>query len=169
MADSFADRASALREAFDHSFTLARAGAAEAAEALLAIRVRREPFALRVAELDGIAAARAIVPVKSARAGLLGIAGIRGELVPVFDLAALLGYPGEGERPGWIALAGREERFGLAFAELEGHLTVPRAELAAPATPGGHRGPVLHLAGAPRATLSIVSIAAALHLATKEP
>ena len=116
-------RAEALREAFDRSFAQPPALEAVRTENLLAIRVVGNPYALRVAEIAGLFADKAVVPVPSAVPELLGVSGLRGAIVPVYDLAALLGYPARAEAR-WMVLARSREALALAFGMFEGQLVV---------------------------------------------
>jgi len=118
-----------LRREFDGAFARAVRETADDSEDLLAVRVGGSPYALRVAELGGVSAGRRITPVPSSHAGLLGLVGIRGSLVPVFDLARLLDEQQAGEVPRWIAWSQGDSPVGLAFATVEGHLRVPASAL----------------------------------------
>lgn len=109
-----------LRDAFDSSFARMPEERAGASEKLLAIRIGGEPHALRLSEIAGVFVDRTITPVPSRSPALLGIAGVRGSVVPVFDLGALVGYA-PAARARWIVIAARE-RVGFAFDAFDGHL-----------------------------------------------
>ena len=118
-----------LRRSFDQAFASPPRRAQDEVEPLLAIRVAGSPCALKVREIAGLATGRRIVPLPSRISELLGLAGIRGRLVPVYSLAALLGY-GQGTAPErWLLQCGTDERFGLAFEEFEGYLRAPRSDV----------------------------------------
>jgi chemotaxis signal transduction protein len=57
----------------------------------------------------------------------LGVAGIRGDIVPVFSLSTFLGYGQDHEDPTWTVLCGGEHPVGLGFAELDGYLRLPKS------------------------------------------
>lgn len=119
--------ATALRRAFDQSFAAPPPRAAEEVEDLLRIRVAGNPYAIRLREISGLVAGRRVVPVPAAARDLLGLAGLRGGVVPVFGLASILGYgqvPGESR---WLILCGGEDPVTLAFSELDGYLRVPKS------------------------------------------
>jgi chemotaxis signal transduction protein len=123
-------KAAELRKIFDQ----ARAapffsGAEEKTEELLAIRVSRDAYAIRVSEIAGLITDRRIVAFPSPVPELLGVAGIRGALVPVYSLAMLLGYNAETERTRWLALCEIEEPVALGFSDFEAYLRVPLAQL----------------------------------------
>jgi purine-binding chemotaxis protein CheW len=122
-------RAAALRREFDAAFALPARAEGDPLVALLAARVAGEPIALRVLDLAGLVQARPIVPVPSRRPELLGVSGLRGEIVPIYGLGRLLGRPDDGA-PAWVALVGGGERIGLALSALEGHLLVAPQALA---------------------------------------
>jgi chemotaxis signal transduction protein len=124
----------ALRSAFDQTFAAPARGRVEDLVSLLTIDIGNHPFALRTAELSGLVADRRVVPVPSRRPELLGLIGLRGTLVPVFDLARLLGVPRHDPEPRWLALADRENPVAFAFDRLEGYIDVPPACLYAGVT-----------------------------------
>lgn len=93
---------------------------------LLMVRVATATFALDVAELAGVVPAPKIVPIPAQAHGLLGLAGIKARLVPVYSLACLVGAKDVGAAR-WIALCGHDDRIGLAFTELERVHIVPRS------------------------------------------
>ncbi|MBI2944201.1 MAG: chemotaxis protein CheW [Candidatus Wallbacteria bacterium] len=74
-------------------------------------------------ESSGAAAElRSVVRVPSSRRELLGVCGLRGALVPVFDLAALLGLETDTSSASWCVLAGANHLVGFAFERLEGYV-----------------------------------------------
>lgn len=119
-----------LRSAFDLTYaTPLPSLEAEHAESLLAIRLAAEPYAIRVSEIAGLARNRKVVALPSAIPELLGLAGIRGEIVPIYSLAAFLGYKQEASLASWLALYGTQEPIGMAFSDFEGYVKVPSAEV----------------------------------------
>lgn len=123
----FSTRAAVLRQQFDATFAALPSPASEAMEDFLAVRVAGDPFALRVADLARLGNAPAIVHVPSRRSSVVGIAAIRGVLVSVHSLAALLGHArrDEGDALAWIALARAADTIALAFEKLERFVRVP--------------------------------------------
>ena len=150
----FSDMAAELRRAFDQSFAEPAQTARPDAVTFLAVALGGKRHAIRIADIDGLHADAAVTPCPSPMSELRGIAGFRGAIVPVYDLAALLGYPvSEG---GWVALAaGRTLAF--AFDAFEGHFQVspedvgPQSETAgqffvrAAAAWGEHAYPVIDI------------------------
>jgi chemotaxis signal transduction protein len=122
MSGSLDDRAAEMRREFDRSFADAPRAATEAPNDLVAIRIGGDPYALRVAEIAGLHVDRSIASVPSQIPELLGIAGFRGSLVPVFDLGALLGYPAA-TASRWLAIAAGTS-IGFAFEAFDGHVRV---------------------------------------------
>lgn len=120
-----------LRRDFDHAFASPPAVAGEESERLLSIRVAGDPFALRLRDISELVAQYRAVAIPSRTAALLGIAGLKGRLVPVFSLAVLLGYPGSSESGRWLAVCGGTHPLGLAFSEFEKYLLVPRSAISA--------------------------------------
>jgi purine-binding chemotaxis protein CheW len=119
--DSSEGRAAALREAFDLSFSRAPAARDAAPENLLAIRIGTDRYALRLASIAGLFAGKSISWVPSPVPELLGIAGFRGTVQPVYDLAMLLGHP-QAASPRWIVMAA-PQAVGLAFEGFDGFVS----------------------------------------------
>jgi purine-binding chemotaxis protein CheW len=153
------NRISELRDAFDQTYTIPAASqAAEQMENLLSIRVAGDPYAIKVSEISGLVNNRKTIAFPSRVPELLGVAGIRGGLVPVYSLPALLGYSHDAGQPRWLALCGSEEPVGLAFGDFEGYLRVPQAQLHATEQKDdtrAHPKRVLRMADMVRAVVSI--------------
>lgn len=123
-------QAAALRHAFDRARAIPISSeAVEQIENLLAIRLSGDAFAIRLSEISGLATDQKIVAFPSPIPELLGIAGIRGRLVPVYSLAALLGYSANADHGRWLALCGAEEPVGFAINDFEGYLRVPVGDI----------------------------------------
>jgi chemotaxis signal transduction protein len=132
-------RVGELRDAFDRSFAERPATTRIATEDLIAIRVGGDPYAVRTAELSSVSTNRKIVTIPSRRSDLLGVAGIRGALVPVYGMASVLGYPETPSSHEWLALCGHPDLVALAFERLEGFLRVQQTDLHAPERADGSR------------------------------
>jgi chemotaxis signal transduction protein len=157
----FEERLLRFRHAFDDAFAAAPLTTSDTFEDLLAVRVGGDPYALRVREITGLVASRKIVPLPSGRAELLGIAGIRGALVAVYSLAALLGYAGDSKPTAWLALAGTSEPIGLGFEEFEGFVRVRSGDVYAAPSAGGTPG-ALHVVRVENQSRRIVDIPKAI-------
>src|SRR5260370_41047957 len=93
-----------LRSVFDQARAAPfSSGAEEHTEDLLAIRVSRDAYAIRVSEIAGLATDRNIVAFPTPIPELLGVASIRGALVPVYSLAMLPRYKPETDRTRLLA------------------------------------------------------------------
>jgi chemotaxis signal transduction protein len=86
------------------------------------------------------------------------VASIRGTLVPVYSLAALLGYAAEPEGTRWLALCGKEEPVALAFGEFDGFLSVAPTQLYTAGKKDATRGHVEHMVRAANTVRAVVSI-----------
>jgi purine-binding chemotaxis protein CheW len=117
-----ADRAAELRSAFDRGFTAPLRVDTAAKQGLLAIRVGAEPYVVRLSEISGLFAEKTITRVPGGAAALLGIAGFRGAIVPVYGLRTLLGHAGT-QTPRWLVIAASAQ-VALAFEAFEGQLRV---------------------------------------------
>lgn len=119
-----------FRAAFDKVYALPPpALASEQIENLLAIRLAGDPYAIRVSQISALVADRKVVVLPSPVPELLGVAGIRGALVPVYGLAALIGNDRDRSHARWLALGGTDEPVGLAFSAFEGYLKVPSIQI----------------------------------------
>jgi len=151
--------AAGFREAFDRSFAVAHDSAEnQQTESLLAIRVAGNRCALRIRE---------IVALPGPGIDFMGLAGIRGELVAVYSLAAVLGYPREAGHPRWMALCGKEIPVGFAFRDLEGYVQVPFGEIYSAARKNITLGHVSEVAQSADTVRAIISLPSALEAIAK--
>jgi chemotaxis signal transduction protein len=152
--------AAELREAFDRSFAQAVNTERAAVENLLAITVGADPYALKMSEVSGLFVDKKLTPMPSRVAELLGIAGFRGAILPVYDLAMLLGYP-RAAAPRWL-IAMSATPVALAFSSFDGYLNVPRAAIVQDARAGHARQHVREVLesheGVRRPVLSLASL-----------
>jgi len=156
-----------LREDFDRSFTEpARRHDVEQAE-LLAVQAGGRPYALRLSQTAGLYPDRPVTPLPGPLSALLGVAGFGGTIVPVYDLAALLGHPLP-ERPRWLVLAAGAPALALAFHELDGHVRVPAASILAETRvqAGDCLRGMVPLAGGTRPIVDLPAARAAVHTLT---
>jgi chemotaxis signal transduction protein len=124
---SIANRAADFRHAFDKTFAQPRvSGDAAAWEDFLTIGIAGDGYAIRLREIAGLVKGRRVVACPSSVPEFCGIAGVRGTLVSVYSLPALLGYSVGVEHASWLLLCGvdatepAEEPVGLAFPEFSG-------------------------------------------------
>ena len=108
--------------------------------------------------MSGLATDRKVVAVPSPIRELLGVAGIRGALYPVYSLAALLGYDSDSEGGRWLALSGADEPFALIFSAFDGYARIPHEQLYAAGQKGRSRAFVTHMAKTTDAARAVVSI-----------
>ena len=156
---AIAGKAVELRNVFDRSRAIpSSARAVEQVEGMLSIRVSGDPYAIRVSEISGLANDRKVVAFPSSIPELLGVAGIRGGLISVYSLAALLGYSKEADQARWLVLCGAEEPIGLAFAAFEGYLAVPLAQMYATDRRDVARAHVKHVLRSADQVCAVVSI-----------
>ncbi len=162
-AQDLRSRAAALREAFDRTFAAPPPRTDHALEDVLAVRIGGDPFALRLSEVADLRADRVVVPVPSAVPELLGLVGLRGTLAPVYDLAALLGYPPHAAAR-WLVVTKGAAPVALAFEAFETHARVPREAFVgddAP-SPQRHVRGAVRLDGALRPILATTSVLEAI-------
>jgi chemotaxis signal transduction protein len=158
-----AERLAALRADFDRSFTEPlRRHDTEYVE-LLAIRTGGRPYAVRLSQTSGLHPDRPVTALPGPLPALLGVAGFSGQIIPVYDLAALLGHP-VAERPRWLVLAAGAPPLALAFHELDGHLRVPADTILAEGhADGGSLRGMVPLPGGTRPIVDVPATRAAVH------
>jgi purine-binding chemotaxis protein CheW len=122
-----AARAPELRRAFDQGFSEARRLETTSTEDFLAIRLGAEPHAIRCSEIAGLFVDKKITRLPGQVGALLGVAGFRGVVMPVYDLRALLGYPAA-ETPRWLVLAAASP-VAFVFDVFDAHLRLPNTEI----------------------------------------
>lgn len=165
---ALAEREAELRTAFDRLFAAPSRADVAAKLDLLAIRVGAEPCAIRLSDVTGLFADRSITPVPGGNPALLGIAGFRGALVPVYSLRALLGHSGP-QAQRWLVVAAAAP-LALAFDVFEGHLRAAAdAILPQQSTKrGGYANEFIRTPDAVRSVLHLPSVIGALN-ATPRP
>jgi chemotaxis signal transduction protein len=112
-----------LRAQFDSAFAQAPEVAGAARLGMLAVRVGTEPYALHLEQIGGLHADRRIMALPTPVPSLLGVTGFRGQIVPVYDLAVLLGHE-RSAAPRWLVLVRCAQALALAFDQFEAHFTV---------------------------------------------
>lgn len=121
-----ASTAAQLRADFDRSFAAAQGDAAPSREDFLSIRVDEDRYALRLTEVAQLMPLAAMTPLPGPLPVLLGIIGLRGVIVPVYDLRRLLGHAAA-KPPRWLVVAGGDPAVALAFDMFDGHLRLSHA------------------------------------------
>lgn len=114
-----------LRREFDLGFSRPAEFERDAHEDLLLLSIANERYAVRVSEVRAILRTPRLACVPSRSSALRGVIAWRGELIPVFDFAELLGHPAERELGRWILLAGDSERAAFALHHFERFERVP--------------------------------------------
>jgi chemotaxis signal transduction protein len=125
------DRAAELRRSFDESFARAPFRATEPFEDLLALRIAGDAFAVRRSDVGALLAGRKLSRLPGPWSAFLGVVGFRGQIVPVYSLRGVLGYP-PGDSPRWAILAAAGDPVALAFDQYEGYLRLAVSQLAPP-------------------------------------
>ncbi|MDY7090273.1 MAG: chemotaxis protein CheW [Actinomycetota bacterium] len=157
-----------LRRDFDQSFAEPARSHDEEDLELLTIRAGGHPYAIRLSQTSGVHPDRPVTPLPGPQPALLGLAGFAGGVVPVYDLAALLGHP-VAEVPRWLVLAAGSPALGLAFHALDGHVRATTADIvrdsgeqARAGRRGGLRG-LVDLPGGSRPIIDIPATRAMVH------
>lgn len=112
------ERAAQLRAAFDRAFAEPLPGEPVATRELLCVRLAGEPFALALGEIATIHVDVKLVVVPATAPELLGVISVRAQIVPAYDLRAVLGLPCE-RTPRWLVVA-RDAPAAFAFDGFDG-------------------------------------------------
>ncbi|MFI5493680.1 chemotaxis protein CheW [Actinoplanes sp. NPDC051859] len=162
-----ADRLTGLRADFDRSFAEPSRSHDLAFAELLAVHAGGRPYALRLSQASGLHQGRPVTPLPGPQAALLGVAGFGGAIVPVYDLAALLGHAVP-DRPRWLVLAAGAPPLAFAFHQLDGHVRVAAADIVEEArTDGGDiLSGMVPLAGGTRPVIDLPAARASVHRLT---
>ncbi len=123
------DRARAMRELFDRGFAAPPAEPTPPTRDLLRIRLGDMPHAIALDDIAALHAGLAILALPTTVRELRGVVVLRGQLVPIYDLAMLLGFPPAAATARWIVTL-RTRAIGLVFDGSDGHARVPVAALA---------------------------------------
>lgn len=110
-----------LRRLFDASFAELPDPREVQVEHWLGVGVDGLQAALRLDAISGLYADRVVTPVPTPLPELLGVVGLRGELVPVYSLAALLERGAVQGTPRWFVVA---RGVALAFDRFDGYTRV---------------------------------------------
>ncbi|WP_307834540.1 chemotaxis protein CheW [Paractinoplanes lichenicola] len=151
-----------LREDFDQSFAEPARSHDEEHLELLTIRAGGRPYAIRLSQTSGVHPDRPVTPLPGPQPALLGLAGFAGAVVPVYDLAALLGHP-VADVPRWLVLAAGTPQLGLAFHTLDGHVRAAASDIireSGDEARDGRRGSLRGLVDLPGGSRPIIDIPA---------
>jgi chemotaxis signal transduction protein len=164
--DLVAERLAGLRGDFDRSFTEPTRRHAAEQIGLLAIRAGARPYVLRLSQTSGLYPDRPVTPLPGPLPALLGVAGFGGGIVPVYDLAALLGHPVP-DQPRWLVLAAGVPPLALAFHQLDGHLRIPGDSVVTECHEGtGSLRGMVELPGGARSMVDLPATRTAVHRLT---
>lgn len=139
-----AEQAKDLAAAFDQEFARATDDYVHAEE-FLAVRLGDDPYAIRLCDVAGLFADRRITALPSTERALLGVAGFRGKVLPVYDLAMLLGAARCGYSRWLMQAAGAD--VALSVSVFEGQLAVQADDIVAA---DQHTEKLLHIGQAVR-------------------
>ena len=155
----FAEKARQMRESFDRAFALPAQYTDTAIENLLLIKTGTDPYGIKIAEIAGLFCDKKIEPVPSPYRAFLGLAGVKGSVVPVWDLGELLGNGAAPNKPRWFVIVAGTPAWALGFTDFEGCIKIPRSDLCPmPGQRASHLPETCRMAGGARPVLSLPSL-----------
>jgi purine-binding chemotaxis protein CheW len=154
-----------LQQTFDRTFAEAPRADAAPQDDLLAITIGGDPYAMRLSEVAGLYPDRRFTWLPGSVPALLGVVGLRGALLPVYDLRTLLGYP-KAVTPRWLAVVA-DGQVVLGIEQFDNHLRVPRLAIAEAGTGSAAGRPqpvreVVHTDGLVRPIIHLPSVLEAI-------
>jgi chemotaxis signal transduction protein len=160
-----------MREAFDRTFAAAASPEGSGHSDVLCVGIGGEPCSIRIGDIASLHAGLRIIALPSRASELLGVAAIRANVIPIYDLAAALALPGAGAAR-WIVVH-RAGLAGFAFEHFEGHVRIPEGSMSVPAR-RGHVVGQLALGAQRRLVIDLGSVLTAIESrcnpgAAKEP
>jgi purine-binding chemotaxis protein CheW len=156
------DRAARLRRDFDATFAAPPRPHREAGRRFLLVTVAGVPCAVPMDESASVHRSPVISPLPARLPAFRGVATMAGAVVPVYDLAARLGFTGATTGDWLIASAGRH-RVALLVDGVEGY-----AEADASASDAAGTITLLTIHGTPRRLVSLAGIVDALEREIKD-
>lgn len=152
--------ADALREAFDRTFAVAPRALEDPRESVLLVQVGGDPYSIRLAQVAALFVGKRVMWVPSPVRELRGVVSVRGAILPVYDLAELLGYPKTTVSRRWLVTVAAAP-VALAFDRFDGHGQIaPGAVSPSPSgqTHAPHVREIVHLDAVVRPLIDIPSV-----------
>ncbi|MGH6725158.1 MAG: chemotaxis protein CheW [Pseudolabrys sp.] len=123
VASAITERSREMRREFDRTFAKPAFLNGATMVDLLAIGLGANNFAVRLSEIAGLFVDKKVTPVPGPNAALVGIAGFRGAIIPVYDLQSLIGQAA-GRTSRWLFVAAAAP-VGFSFDAFVGQMRVP--------------------------------------------
>jgi chemotaxis signal transduction protein len=147
-----------LRREFDAVFARAAQPRSADFEDFLAIQLGGAKYAVRLTDTSGLFQGKKITPLPGDMPGLLGIAGFRGTVLPVFSLGVFMGHPANATAK-WMFLT--TSNIAFVFDQLDTYTRISR-DAVLPANLGGtareHVSQVVIVEGVIRPVANLPSI-----------
>jgi purine-binding chemotaxis protein CheW len=153
-----------LRQEFDALFARAPQPKSGDFEDFLIIGLGGTAYAVRMTDTSGLFRNKKITPLPSPMPGLMGIAGFRGAVVPVYNLGVLMGRANATSE--WLFLT--RSNVAFAFDELDAYTRIshdaifPASASIHGEAPGAHVGEAVRIDGTIRPIANLASILASI-------
>jgi chemotaxis signal transduction protein len=154
------ERLRQLRRVFDEGFSELPQGLREGGNTFLEVGSGENRVLVALEEVAVMEVRRKIVPLPGARAAFLGIAGIRGRLVPVYHLGQLLGLETTDSAGTWILVSRSDRMLGLAVDAFHGLKEIPAGDCHPDLSPARHVRAVVSGTDGLRSVVNMASLLA---------
>ena len=154
------NRAQELKIVFDREFAAPLRVRDATERDFIAITIGSGAFALRLGEITGLHVDKKITRLPGHAPALLGVAGFRGAILPVYDLGSLLESPAR-DASRWLAVVANLD-VAIAFESFDGHLRVSSDAVSPNETLEGARKHVRELLHTPQAIRAVINLPSAL-------
>jgi chemotaxis signal transduction protein len=117
----------AIRDAFDRGFAQAATADDVAQDDLLLVGIAGDRYAVRLHEIAGVFADKTVRRLPSTVPAFIGLVGLRGAILPVYDLRVCFGYAATTPQR-WLLMAASAPVV-LACDRFDGHRRVQRTAI----------------------------------------
>lgn len=161
------DKLHDLRREFDESFAQPMTQDKAALIKLLIVQAGDGNFVLRLGDALGLHACPRIIALPGARSGLLGLSGIRGQLIAVYRLSVILGADAAVHTPPrWLLLPRADGQLAIGLDGISAYVNAPTSAICPAVSPSSIAPDlcphVFDHSGTPRPVLDINAVVAAI-------
>ncbi len=123
-----------MRQSFDQSFAEKPQPETTPGEPYILIGVSKARLAIKTSEVLSIESHKPVLSLPGHSNFFIGLTGIKGKLIPLYNLKSILGHESErkDELCHWLAVVGGTSPLALAFQNFEGSVRIPESDVFMP-------------------------------------